>query len=169
MTSDEGRFKNDAEERGHVVALSLNLENMFRKWDFLLDGNVKVDEKGLRRVRRTDKQKSRTFTWIEHTNVHGDIGSSLGDADIFAFEIDMVQLVKQGRPYSTWLLVPADAARALPVDWENVHPMPAYGDPVLTYTAYSRERFGRLDSIALVPISDLEKIAVDKWLPKTLQ
>jgi hypothetical protein len=161
MYPSEIRFKIQAVARGYRVKSSEVFDNRDRKWDFELNGVTKVDVKQAKRIKRYQRDVQYSHLWVEHTNVRGGIGSSLGDADWFAYEV----APNVGQLRSTWLIVPARIVSLLPIDWNNTSTIPDLAEDVVSYQSYERTQSLRHDKIALVPIEDLSKIALDRWEP----
>lgn len=63
-------------------------EDRYDHYDLHYAG-MKIDVKGLRKLYRDDPEPSPEFHWIEFRNVQGRQGWLYGQADIFAFELEL--------------------------------------------------------------------------------
>jgi hypothetical protein len=70
-----------------IVAATMR-EDIDRHFDLSYAG-TKIDVKGLRKIYRQDANPDQEFHWIEFKNVGGKKGWLYGDADIFAFELNI--------------------------------------------------------------------------------
>lgn len=73
--------------RGWKVTPATPQENRFKKFDFIIEKNgkrYKIDAKGIKRVARGDKDRSKNYTWLELQGVTGYPGWLKGEADFFA-------------------------------------------------------------------------------------
>ena len=61
-------------------------EDMFGHFDVVINGNIKVDIKGLKKINRTDANSTDDIHFIEFQNVRGETGWAKGKADYIAFE-----------------------------------------------------------------------------------
>lgn len=80
----EKMFESVMSERGHKVEKSSRQDDMYKHFDFIIDGKTKVDVKSEKKLNRWDEDSSSIF-WIEALNVRGNIGWLFGEADYIAF------------------------------------------------------------------------------------
>ena len=65
--------------------LSNKSQDIIEHWDVKI-GNVKIDIKGLKKVKRSDDSVNENIHWIEIKGITGHLGWLYGNADYFAFE-----------------------------------------------------------------------------------
>lgn len=70
-----------------IVAATIK-EDINRHFDLSYAG-MKIDVKGLKKIYRQEPVTNQEFHWIEFKNVAGNKGWLYGDADIFAFELNI--------------------------------------------------------------------------------
>ena len=83
----EDEFENIATSLGWKVTRATSKENILKHFDFAIekDGKKhKVDVKGLKRVSRSSKDRSKKYAWLELQGVTGYPGWLKGKADFFA-------------------------------------------------------------------------------------
>lgn len=68
------------------VVFATKEQDMYRHYDVIIDGGVKVDVKGMKKINRGDNTVNPDFHYVEFMNVNGDKGWIYGEADIIAFE-----------------------------------------------------------------------------------
>jgi hypothetical protein len=76
-------------------------QDKMEHWDFKV--NFKVDVKGLKKFRRSDKHPNENIHWIEIKNVFGHHGWLYGDADLFAFETNKYWIVVEKYKLQEWI------------------------------------------------------------------
>lgn len=87
MGSDaEQSFVECLESRGHNCIKSTRCQDMWEHWDFLIDGEHKVEVKARKKARRHDSSPNDEWIYVEFNNVRGDPGWLYGKANYFAFE-----------------------------------------------------------------------------------
>lgn len=115
---------------------STKQQDINEHWD--LEIPIKVDIKGMKKVKRSDSEPNQNYHWVEVKNVHGNLGWLYGLADFFAFELE-----------DFWVIVSK----------ENLQKMIAekvtktYYDEPTIYGLYQRK--GRSDVLTIVPSYDL--------------
>lgn len=125
----------------HIILYPTNEEDINEHWDVSVN-NIKIDIKGLRKIKRNDHEVNDTIHWIELENVLGKPGWLYGKADYIAFEL-----------LDSWLLV----KRYKLIELINNKLKIEISNTPEIYKMY--RRFGRYDTITLVPTSDLKIIS----------
>jgi hypothetical protein len=118
-------------------------ENIHSHFDLIIDGNIKVDVKQLKKRNRTDSLEDPTIHFVEFQNVNGNKGWIYGEATYIAFEqpdcFIMVNRKKLGNYYCD--VMKGNTEVVASNDNKEIH------------TWYTRK--GRLDIIIMVNTSDL--------------
>ena len=121
-------------------------ENTCLHFDLIMDGDVKVDVKQIKKRNRTDDVEDPTIHFIEFQNVNGDKGWIYGKADYIAFEqpnyFIMVDRKKLKKYYCN--IMKGNTEVLLSNNNKQIH------------TWYTRK--GQLDVIIMVNTSDLYSI-----------
>lgn len=71
---------------GHTCVKSTRYQDMREHWDFLVDGQYKIEVKARKKARRHDSSPNDEWIYVEFRNVIGKEGWLYGKADYFAFE-----------------------------------------------------------------------------------
>lgn len=82
----EKRFVGIMKKNGHKIAKSTSKQDMFEHWDYLVNGKVKAEVKGLKKARRSDNSTKNDWIYVEFRNVKGEDGWLYGKADVVCFE-----------------------------------------------------------------------------------
>ncbi len=85
-TDAEQRFVSIFTEHGHKVTKSSRKQDMYEHWDFLIDGEHKIEVKSRKKSRRHDTRMNDNIIYVEFRNVSGHSGWIYGNADFIAFE-----------------------------------------------------------------------------------
>lgn len=127
---------------------STNEQDINEHWD--VEITSKIDVKGLKKIRRSDKDVNENIHWLEIKGVTGHLGSVYSEhVEYFAFET-----------IKYWVIV--DKLKLQNLISENV--IKEYADEPKFYHLY--KRYGRLDVLTLVPTLDLIYIS-EKIIKKT--
>lgn len=131
-------------------------EDMREHWDvkglldWLEDGVLKFDVKGMKKINRQDSEAQSTYTWIEGKNVLGKDGWIKGGADYIAFE-----------RLDRWIVAKRTELLALVQKKckEN-----EFKEGKGVYEIYQRQ--DRLDKLTLVPFTHIIALESTWCLPK---
>lgn len=141
MTDSEGRFSRIWED----VTWANAGQDMGAKWDLKV-GDITIDVKARKKIRRSDAEPSQTMTWVELNTAKGQKGWLYGKADLIAFE-----LVHYWALCSRTELVELIDRKGIPV---------ITAEPTL-YHYYRRK--DKLDLLVLVSIEDI--CSISKLIP----
>lgn len=117
--------------------LSDKRQDIIEHWDVKV-GNVKIDVKGLKKVKRSDDSVNENIHWIEIKGITGHLGWLYGNADYFAFET-----------IKYWIIVKKETLQ----EYIKEHTIKEWTERPTTNKLYTRN--GRQDVITLVSTLDL--------------
>lgn len=98
----EKKFAKICLDKGFKLKHSNKEEDINEHWDWKVNDSL-VDVKGARKKTRSDKLPNYNITWLEITNVRGNIGWLKGKADFIAFEQKDYFLIVKREDLFNWL------------------------------------------------------------------
>lgn len=112
-------------------------QDIMEHWDVKI-GNIKIDVKGLKRIKRDHSEVNENIHWVEIKGITGKLGWLYGMADYFAFET-----------IKYWIIVKKESLQ----DYIKTNTIKEFTEYPTLNKLYNRK--GRKDVITLVSTLDL--------------